>query len=170
LGVIRLENISLKPRTLEHVKTFWKRSQDDEIERLFPFNRGTLGDAIKLFEASLEPDARSFGKVINIDEKYIGDVWCYGIDEVGEKQAFVSIVLFDKTYWGKGIGKYALKQFCQLIFKKYDINKLCAFTYNDNKGSIGILESAGFKKIEDFVEDDVLSCYYELSISREIRK
>lgn len=157
-----MENLLLKLRTLEHVKIFWKKSQDEEIERLFPFNRGTLSDAIKLYKESLKPGARSFGKVIDINGKYIGDVWCYGIDEDDEKQAFVSIVIFDKTCWGKGIGKHVLKQFCQLVFERYAINKLCAFTYKDNKRSIGALESVGFKKIEEVEEDGVFSCYYEL--------
>lgn len=162
-----MEDLLLKPRTCEHVKIFWEKSQDEEIERMFPFNRSTLDDAIKLYEETLKPGARSFGQVIYVDDKYIGDIWCYGIDEDDEKQAFVSIVIFDKTYWGKGIGEHALKQFCQLVFERYAINKLCAFTYKDNKRSIGPLESAGFKKIEDFVEDGVLSCYYELSVYEE---
>jgi len=162
-----LEELLLKPRTLEHVKIFWEKSQDEEIERLFPFNRGTLSDAIKLYEESLKPGARSFGKVIYIDGVYIGDVWCYGIDENDDKRAFVSIVIFDKTYWGKGIGKRALKQFCQLVFERYAINKLCAFTYIDNKRSIGSLEGSGFKKMEDFIEDGVVSCYFELSACEE---
>lgn len=157
-----MEKILLKPRTLEHVKTFWKKSQDKDIERLFPFNRGTLNDAIKLYEESLKPVARSFGKIISIENKYIGDVWCYGIDEVDEKQAFVSIVIFDKTYWGKGIGKTVLNQFCKLIFEEYAICKLCAFTYKHNERSISALESLGFKKIEEFEENGILSCYYEL--------
>ncbi|QUH20368.1 GNAT family N-acetyltransferase [Alkaliphilus sp. B6464] len=157
-----MENLLLKTRTVEHVKIFWEKSQDKELERLFPFNRVALGDAIKLYEESLKPGARSFGKIIDIDGRYIGDVWCYGIDEANEKQAFVSIVIFDKKYWGKEIGKHALAQFCHLVFEKYAISKLCAFTYKSNKKSIGMLESVGFKKIEDFEEDGVISCYYEL--------
>ncbi len=157
-----MEKVLLETRTLEHVKTFWEKSQDEELERLFPFNRGTLNDAIKLYEEALKPGARSFGKVMEVEGNYIGDVWCYGIDEVSEKQAFVSIVIFDKTYWGKGIGKQALKQFCQLVFDTYDIDKLCAFTYKYNKSSIGTLEAVGFEKLEEFEEDGILSCYYEL--------
>lgn len=156
-----MENLLFKPRTLEHLKTFWEKSQDEEIERMFPSNRGTLNDAIKLYEETLKPNASSFGQVIYVDDKYIGDVWCYGINENDEKQAFVSIVIFDKAYWGKGIGKHAIKQFCQLVFEKYTVSKLCAFTYKENKRSIGALERAGFKKIEEFEEDGVLSCYYE---------
>lgn len=157
-----MEKLLLKPRTLEHVEIFFRKTQDAEIERLFPSNRITLNEAIKLFEESLKSNAKSYGKVIYIDNKYIGDVWCYGIDESEEKQAFVSIVIFDKTCWGQGIGKIALKEFCQLLFEKYDFKKLCAFTYCDNKRSIGTLENIGFKLIEKFKEDGVDSFYFEL--------
>ncbi|ERI92751.1 acetyltransferase, GNAT family [Clostridiales bacterium oral taxon 876 str. F0540] len=152
----------MKTRTLEHVKIFWEKTQDQEIERMFPFNKGTLNDAIKLYEESLKPDAKSFGKIIDVDNKYIGDVWCYGIDEDTEKQAFVSIIIFDKPYWGKGIGKDALEQFSKLVFERYTVSKLCAFTYKHNKRSIATLESLGFKKLEEFEENGITSCYYEL--------
>lgn len=157
-----MKNALLKPRSLENVKIFWKESQDEDIGKLFPTNRITLSEAIELYEESLKPDARSFGKAIYVDDKYVGDVWCYGIDEVNEMQAFVSIVIFDKSYWGMGIGKQALAQFHHLVFEKYHIGKICAFTYSTNKRSIGALESAGYKKIEEFEEDGVLSYYYEL--------
>lgn len=157
-----MSEILLKSRSLEHVKVYWEKSQDEEFKNLFPFNGGTLNDSIKLFEESLKPDARSFGNVIYIDNSYIGDVWCYGIDESIEKHAFVSIVIFDKRYWGKGIGKYVLKEFSQILFNKYSIIKLCAFTYADNKRSIATLESVGFKMIEEFEEEGKLSYYYEL--------
>ncbi len=158
-----MENLLLNPRTLENVKIFWEKSHEEEVKAMFPFNRNTLDEAIKMYEESLKPGARSFGKAINFDDKYIGDIWCYGIDEVDEKQAFVSIVIFDKIYWGKGIGKNVLTQFCNIVFEKYNVSKLCAFTYKNNVRSKCALESVGFRMIEEFEEDDVPSCYYELS-------
>ena len=157
-----MENTLLESRTEEHVKIFWEKSQDEELESLFPFIRNTLEDAIRMYKGSLKTDARSFGKVITVDGTYVGDVWCYAIDEEDEKQAFVSIVIFDKAYWGGGIGKKALKQFCQLVFDRYSIDKLCAFTYKSNIRSRGVMESIGFEKIEEFEEEGILSCYYEL--------
>lgn len=159
---VKLENLSLKPRKLENVKIFWRQSQDEEVEAMFPFERNTLDQAVKMYEESLKPGARSFGKVIYFDDKYIGDIWCYGIDEADEKHAFVSIVIFDKTYWGKGIGKNALTQFCHIVFEKYNVSKLCAFTYKNNTRSKGVLESVGFRMLEEFEEDGVPSYYYEL--------
>lgn len=63
---------------------------------------------------------------------------------------------------GKGIGKNALTQFCHIVFEKYNVSKLCAFTYKNNVRSKGALESVGFRMIEEFEEDGVPSCYYEL--------
>ncbi len=154
-------NLSLKQRTLAHLKTFWEKSHDEEIERLFPFNRVSLHDEVERFQASLLPDAKSFGRVIYADEAYIGDVWCYNIDEAVEKSAFVSIIIFEKRYWGMGIGKEALNLFFALVFEKYAIDKLCAFTYKANVRSLGMLKDAGFHMVEEFEEDGVPSCYYE---------
>lgn len=57
-----MKNVLLKPRTLENVKIFWEESQDEELGRLYPFSRCTLDEAIQLYEESLKPDARSYGK------------------------------------------------------------------------------------------------------------
>jgi [ribosomal protein S5]-alanine N-acetyltransferase len=157
-----MKNILLQDRTLQNAITFWKESQDEEISSLFPLTRRTLSESIQLFEDCQRPDTPSFGKAIYANGNYIGDIWCFGIDEAVEKQAFVSILIFDKATWGKGIGQQALSQFCRLVFEKYQIDKLCAFTYSANKRSAGALEKSGFKKIEEFEEDGVLSYYYEL--------
>lgn len=157
-----MDNILLKDRTLSNVKIYWQKTQDEELMKLFPFIKKTLKDAIYLYEESLKPGAKSYGKVIYVDDKYIGDVWCFGIDECIENKAFISIVIFDKAYFGKGIGKRILLEFTKIIFNKYNLKKLCAFTYKDNERSIRTLESIGFKKVEEFKENNRLSCYYEL--------
>ncbi|WP_042678904.1 hypothetical protein [Anaerosalibacter massiliensis] len=87
-------DIMLKTRTKDHVMTFWKKTQDEEIKRLFPFSIESLEKALILFEESLKADALSYGKVIYFKGKYIGDIWCYGIDETNEKIAILSIVEF----------------------------------------------------------------------------
>lgn len=155
------EKISLRPRNLDNVKVFWEKSKDEELGRLFPFMNNSLNEAIKLYEESMLPGARSFGQVIYADEEYIGDVWCYGIDKTKEKSAFISIVIFNKNFWGQGIGKEALNEFIEIIFRRYSINKLCAFTYKNNMRSISILENIGFINIEDFEDDGIASCYFE---------
>ena len=147
----------------DHVVRFWEKTQAEEIQKLFPFMTKSLEEALKLYEESLKDGALSYGKVIYYDDKYIGDVWCYGIDEVNEKMAMLSIVIFEKELWGKGIATQAIKDFINDVFSKYELEKIGAFTYGFNYKSIGLLEKAGFIKVETFVENGIESFYFELS-------
>lgn len=152
----------LKRRTKEHVMTFWYKTQDEEIKRLFPFNIESLDKALILFGESLKKDALSYGKVIYFEGNYIGDIWCYSIDEINEKMAMLSVIIFEKTLWGKGIATEATKTFIKEVFNKYNIEKIGAFTYSQNHGSIGLLRKVGFSQIETFIEDGIESRYFEI--------
>ncbi|GMQ64315.1 GNAT family N-acetyltransferase [Vallitalea maricola] len=158
--------ISLKSRTKEHVKIYWDKTQDEEIQKLFPFSIKSLEESLKLYEETLKEGASSYGKVIYCNEKYIGDIWCYCIDETDEKMAMLSIVIFEKGLWGKGIATETTKFFTQDVFNKYKIDKIGAFTYSFNYRSRGLLQKSGFSEIETFVEDGIESVYYELVIPK----
>lgn len=155
-------DIMLKTRRKDHVVIFWEKTQDEEIKKLFPFSIETLEESLRLFDESLKKDALSYGKVIYFEERYIGDIWCYSIDESNEKMSMLSVVIFEKKLWGKGIATEAAKAFVKEVFDKFDIEKIGAFTYSNNYGSIGLLEKAGFVKIETFVEDGIESIYFEI--------
>lgn len=156
-------DIVLKSRIRDHVEVFWKKTQDEEIRRLFPFRTESLEEALILFEESLKEDALSYGKVIYFEGRYVGDIWCYGIDEISEKMAMLSVVVFEKELWGRGIGTEAAKIFVKEVFDKFDIEKVGAFTYSNNYGSIGLLEKVGFVKVDTFVEDEIESKYFEIN-------
>jgi RimJ/RimL family protein N-acetyltransferase len=158
-------NIILKTRKQEHVVTFWENTQDEEIKKLFPFSIKSLDEAIMLFEKSLSKDALSYGKVIYYKGKYIGDIWCYGIDESNEKMAMLSVIIFEKNLWGKGLATEATKAGVTEVFIKFDIEKIGAFTYSNNYGSIGLLKKTGFVEIETFIEDGIESIYFELFLN-----
>lgn len=151
--------VILKQRTKNHVVTFWHKIQDEEIQKLFPFSIESLEEALKLYEESLKDGALSYGKVIYYGNKYIGDIWCYGIDEINEKMAMLSIVIFEKKLWGKGIAAQASRDFIEEIFSKYDVEKLGAFAYAFNDRSIGLLEKIGFIKAKTFIENGIESIY-----------
>lgn len=157
-------DVILKKRMKDHVITFWEKTQDEEIQKLFPFSIESLEDALKLYEESLKDGALSYGKVIYYGNKYIGDIWCYGIDEINEKMAMLSIVIFEKELWGRGIASQVTKDFIKEVFSKYKIDKVGAFTYTFNDRSIILLEKAGFTKVETFIEDGIESIYLEKRI------
>lgn len=154
-------DLSLRTRTSEHVVIFWDKAQNTELKRLFPFSIDSLEMALDLFEESLKYNASSFGKVIYYKGQYIGDIWCYGIDETDEKMAMLSIVIFEKELWSKGIATVVTNNFIQTVFSIYKIRKIGAFTYSFNNASIRMLEKTGFSEVEEFIENGVKSKYFE---------
>ncbi len=156
-------NVILKQRMKDHVIVFWEKTQDEEIQKSFPLSIKSLEEALILYEESLKDGALSYGKVIYYEGKYIGDIWCYGIDVINEKMAMLSIVIFEKELWGKDIATQATKVFIKEVFSKYKIEKIGAFTYTFNNRSISLLENVGFAKVEAFVEDEIESLYFEIT-------
>lgn len=57
-------DIQLKARTLENALTYFERTKDPDIEQMFPRSVLTREQAIANFQASLLPDADSFGQTI----------------------------------------------------------------------------------------------------------
>lgn len=154
--------VELRVRKREHVIDYWYKTQDEEIKALFPSSISSLDEALSLFESSQSENPSSYGQVIYKEDNYIGDVWVFGIDETDEKMAMLSIVIFDKVSWGKGIGGRVISEFIKTCFEKFSIEKVGAFVFADNFRSIKTLEKTGFLKIETFMEDDIESHYYEV--------
>lgn len=50
-----------------------------------------------------------------------------------------------EQYWGMGFGTEAVSIVVGYAFSVIGLNKICAFVYPDNKGSIRVLEKNGFK-------------------------
>ncbi len=156
-------DISLAVRTTEHVSIYWNKTQDDEIKTMLPSSAESEEKALAMYEESLKSDAKSYGKVILADGTYVGDIWCYCIDETEEKSAMLSYCIFEKTLWNKGIASEAVKLFLKEVFDRYKIDKIGAFTYAFNTASIRVLEKVGFTLIDKWEEDGVMSHYYELN-------
>ena len=139
--------ITLGERTALHVSTYWHKTQDAEIKALLPSSAQSEEQALEAFHKSQLPGATSFGRVILADGQYIGDIWCFCIDETDEKSAMLSHCIFDKSFWNKGIASQVAVLFLQEVFQRYNIDKIGAFTYSSNLASIRVLEKAGGAKL-----------------------
>lgn len=156
--------VELKERTEAHVRTYFARTRDPEIQALIPQTAQTVEQAVADYEKTLLPGAASFGRTVYVDGIYVGDIWCYCIDLTEEPNAMVSYCLFEKALWGNGIATEALKQFELEIVPRFCLKSLGAFTCCDNIPSIRVLEKNGFGKIEEFTEDGRRSVYYQKEI------
>lgn len=154
------DQVDLADRTKAHVVHYHKMTQDSVIKQMFPVQT-SLKDALDLFYKSKDPGATSYGQVIYHEGAYVGDVWIYALDQV-DNRAMISIMIFDKAAWSKGLGTYVLEIFTRKCIDKFALKTIGAFTYADNGGSRKALEKAGYKVIEA-VEDSRPSLYLEFS-------
>ena len=156
--------VSLHQRTEAHVRTYFQRTQDVEIKEMLPSSAETVEDALAMFRHTQEPGADSFGRTVYADGVYVGDVWCYDIQQEEAPNAMLSYCLFDKACWGKGIATEAVRLFLAEIKARYAVNSVGAFAYADNAASLRVLEKNGFVCVEEFEEDGRRSGYWESAL------
>ena len=106
-------------------------------------------------------------RAIVVDGHAVGSIGFFIQDDVYEKNAEVGYWL-GENYWRQGIMSEALKRICAFGFENYDIERIYAEPFADNKGSRGVLEKAGFT-LEGELRRNVLkngvfhnSCIYGL--------
>lgn len=153
--------VELRERTEDHVRTYFERTRDPEIQRMLPQTAQTVEQAVADFRKTLLPGASSYGRTVYADGKYIGDVWCYCLDPDDEPNAMLSYCIFEKSLWGKGIATEALRQFLTDIVPRFSLKTAGAFAFCANGASLRVLEKNGFAKMEEFTEDGILSAYYQ---------
>lgn len=54
--------ITLQERTADHVRIYFERTQDDQIDRMLPRSVNSLDQALENFAQTKLPDAKSYGK------------------------------------------------------------------------------------------------------------
>lgn len=159
--------IALGDRTPETVAVYFEKAQNPKIKAVLPQKAQTLEEALEDYRLTLLPTASSFGKTILADGRYVGDVWCYGIDPSEEPGAMVSFCIFEERLWSKGIGTKALALFLAEIRERYSLRTVGAFSYAENAASIRVLEKNGFTLREEFTEDGRASKYLQMEFTNE---
>lgn len=158
-------NITLRPRTRESVKTYFEKASVPEIKKVLPQNAKSVDEALEAYEKSLLPTSTSFGLTVWADGCYVGDVWCYCIDQGEEPNCMLSYCIFESSMWSRGIATEAVKLFLSLIREKFHINTVGAFTFSSNEASVRVLEKNGFALVEEYEEDGVMSKYFRLNFT-----
>ncbi len=151
----------LHNRTKVTVITYFRMTRDQEICRYLPQSIQSEAEALAHFEKAQQPGATSYGRTIYADGHYIGDIWCYNIQQE-EPNAMISYCIFDKAYWGKGIAAKSLQLFLDEIIEKFCFTSIGAFTYSANIASVHVLLKNGFQEVETFMEDGVESKYFQI--------
>ena len=156
--------VSLRDRTESSVRIYFEKAQQPEIKTMLPQKARSVEEAVSDYQKTLLPDSRSYGRTINCDGEYVGDVWCCCIDRAEEPNAMLSYCVFEKTYWNKGIASEAVSLFLKEVRSKFELHTIGAFTFSVNRASQRVLEKNGFRLVEEFTEDGTASKYYQRSL------
>lgn len=159
--------IELGERTAETVALYFQKANNEAIRRTLPQKAMSIEEAVADFYVTQRPDAASFGRTILVDGHYVGDVWCYGIHQGDGPDAMVSYCVFEPRLWGIGVATRALTLFLSEAAEKYALKTVGAFVYADHPASIRVLEKNGFRLVEEFTEDGVVSRFYQFDIPQE---
>lgn len=159
--------VILGNRTAETAVIYFEKTNNETIRKVLPQKARSVEEAVTDFYTSQLPGTSSYGRNIWTDGRYVGDVWCYGIDPAGTPNAMVSYCVFEQALWGQGIASKALELFLLEIAGKYHLKTVGAFTFSNNFPSIRVLEKNGFRLMEEFVEDGIASNYFQLDLVRE---
>lgn len=153
--------VELRERTETHVRIQYEKIPDPQILAMIPMTDKTLEQAIADYKKTLLPGASSYGRTIYVDGVYVGDVWCYCIDPEEQPNAMVGYCVFEKCLWGRGVATEAVKLFLADAAARFGLKSVGGIAYCSNKASLRVLEKNGFSNIEEFVEDGILSAYYQ---------
>ena len=153
--------ITLHPRTAETVAVYFAKAQQPAIRRTLPPKARTVEEALADFAKTQLPGANSYGRTIQADGRYVGDVWVYAIAPADTPNAMLSYCVFEPDMWGKGVATEAVRLFLAEVLERFGLTSVGAFTYAENAASIRVLEKNGFRLMEEFTEDGVASRYYQ---------
>ncbi|MGB0917552.1 MAG: GNAT family N-acetyltransferase [Flavobacteriales bacterium] len=80
---------------------------------------------------------------IDVNGEAVGSIGIHSKKDVHRKNAEIGYWLAE-PFWGQGILSRAIPQAVNLAFEKFDITKVLACPYGENRGSQRVLEKCGF--------------------------
>lgn len=86
---------------------------------------------------------RQLTRAIVIGGRAAGSIGVFVKDDVYEKSAELGYWLAEE-HWGRGVMTEAVRQICRMAFARFDLLRIFAEPFAENRGSRRVLEKAGF--------------------------
>lgn len=138
-------DFSLRPFTMNDLDDLIRYANNPNIAKnltdLFPYPYGRE-DGKKFIKMTMEQNPRQV-MAIAIDGEVCGAIGVHPQTDIQRKNAELGYWLAE-PFWGKGIITKAVKQMIDYGFKTFDINRIYARPFGDNRASQRVLEKAGF--------------------------
>lgn len=138
-------NFTLRPLRLSDVPTFAGHANNLQVARfmtdLFPYPY-TEDDAIEFINKQLKNDPLNV-LGIAVEGEAVGAIGIHPQSDIMRKNAELGYWLAE-PFWGNGIISRAIPQMVDYGFKHWDIRRIFATPYGNNKASQRVLEKSGF--------------------------
>lgn len=146
--MIDLENnLKLKIMTKENItKRYIDWMNDYEVTKFTEqrFEKHTKESIERFIVEKYESNTDELHGIF-LNNIHIGNVLISSIDN-NNLSCNLSYLIGDKILWGQGIGRYVISEALKTIFNKLKLRKVSAGCYENNHGSIKILEKNNFLK------------------------
>ena len=139
------KRVRLRPFEWEDAGKYREWINDSEIVSLVDRVRPVTGEEHRRWYETIVSDPHSVIFAIEVlpNKQFVGCVWLHGIDD-RHRHAELRIVIGDKRYWGKRIGKEGIAGIVQFAFKKLGLHKLYAYVLATNARASEAFKRAGF--------------------------
>ncbi len=147
--MIRGKQVTLRGLELTDAPEMVRCFNDMEVRRFLlsvvPFSVEEERDWIKRFwELRRKGTEHFFGIELNKPKKLIGICGLEGVS-ITHRRAELGIVIFNKDYWGKGLGTEAVKLLLHYGFNLLNLHCIWLAVFEDNKRAQRVYEKVGFQ-------------------------
>jgi len=145
--ILKGERIYLREvRTSDVTERYYRWMNDPEVgqyleTRFFPHSHEKIESYIR--EMGADPNNVFLAIVLKNGDLHIGNIKIGPINWF-HRFADISLIIGDKTYWGKGYGTEAIGLVVFYAFNTLNLHKITAGIYANNVGSIKAFKKAGF--------------------------
>ena len=84
------------------------------------------------------------------------------LDKNGDNEIGYAI---DKNYWRKGFGFETSKAVLDHVFRKFNINKVVAYTKQANIASQNLMKSLGMKLWKEYTKNEIKCVAYKINLN-----
>lgn len=159
--------INLRLITKEDKLNYWKAGfefPDDEMIYYTGTTAEITKDGVDKFVDRVVEDEARFHFLIFLDEEIIGETSLMDVDEESRSCGF-RIALFDKKYFGQGIGLQATKETLRYAFEKLSLHRVSLEVFDYNPRARRMYEKVGFKE-EGCLRDGLYinGCYHNIYV------
>ncbi|MCL6449699.1 MAG: GNAT family N-acetyltransferase [Acetobacteraceae bacterium] len=146
--------VALRAWEPEDNRSYWAWLSDPEVLKMFDASVDQIPLAFleqRYRERAFSPDFRAYGVVL-LPQELIGWARWTRVREFGVYD--VGLLIGRPDLWGKGYGREALDLLLALLFDGQAAHKVQATTFEFNRRSLRLFQSAGFQ-VEGESRDDV---------------